>query len=130
MTTKIRRPSSDKTPTPPVEVRDAPDGAPHGPVAHVTATSQEPVVPGWTGAVEGKLRVRRAEALMAKGEAYSLASQLESLAREFEAKRNELQRAWEKTQRKIRTLEAGIEADESTLALVRADVRSPIAVSG
>lgn len=128
MTTKNRRPTPDKTPspepTPPHEVRDAPDGDPRGPVAHVQATPQDPMVPAAVGAVEGKLRLRRAEALIAKGEAYSLAAQLESLAREFGAKRNELQRAWEKTQRKIRSLDAAIEADESTLTLLRMDARS------
>ncbi len=128
MTTKSSRTAPKKPPTPetssPVEVHDAPDALPRGPVAHVTATSQDtpptaPKIADRLGVIEGKLRARRAETLLAKGEAYGLAAQLDSLAREFEAKRGELQRAWDKTQRRIRGLDAAIEADEATLALLK-----------
>lgn len=124
MSTKTRKPMD--TLQSPLSVEDAPDLTPRGPVAHVTANPPEPHPSLEVAAVlDGRLKLKRAEALMAKSEAYSLAAQLESLQREYDVKRNELQRAWERTQRKIRTLEAAIEADESTIALLRSGARSP-----
>lgn len=104
---------------------DANEGAPDGPAAIVSAKpavtpdSIESIeMQGVSAALENKIRQRRAEALVLKGEAYGLAAQLESLKGEYELKQGELQRAWEMAQRKLRGLAAAIEADEATLALL------------
>jgi hypothetical protein len=57
-----------------------------------------------------------------RSEAYTLAVQLESLNREYRAKRADLQRAWEKAQRKVRDMDAAIEC----LATIRFEKRDLI----
>lgn len=118
--TSKRRPTME-----PNVVVDTEEGVPTGPAAIVSAAPldakqvfESSSVRAASDEIENRLRQRRAEVLVLKGDAYGLAIQIESLDGEYDLKRNELRRAWEAAQRKIRGLGAAIEADEATFALL------------